>query len=142
MAIRAKYFYEGAALHRLIRNGAVERIRWEDPFFEADGRLLIYLKYTKGRKSPWSFTLTPDEQKVLETGARRKSLVVGLICGGDGIAVVAMADLQEVAFQTNASSHIACYRRHSEFYEIAGPNGALARKVAPSDWDRLLEKFK
>jgi hypothetical protein len=125
----------------VIAPGGAERIRWADPFFEINDRLLVYLKYTKGRRSPWGFTLTLDECNALAKAAKTTMVVVGFVCGGDGIAVLAFDELRDVAFQAHGASHIACYRKHDEHYAISGPLGYLQRKVAPSDWSRVLQKF-
>ena len=87
MTIRKQEFYEGAALHRLSSSVSVI-FRYASPFFILNDRLWVLLKYcTKGR-SPWNFTFTAQEQAQLQTQASACSVVLGLICGDDGIAAI------------------------------------------------------
>ena len=140
MAIRKQEFYEGAALHKLIREGAVPGIRYVAPFFIVADRLFLYLKYSTKNRSPWGFTFTPEEQLVLTTNGRDRELVIGLVCGADGIAALSYEDYQTLVRPAAAAVHIACYRSHNEHYEVNGPDGQLAGKIAPSRWQRTLER--
>ena len=139
MAIRKQEFYEGAALHILARRGSISGIRYEPPWFVLNGRILIHLKYSTRVRSPWSFTFTPNEQRLLYGASSRSKVVIGLICGGDGVAAVPYDDFLSVASPRGSAVHVACYRSHAEHYEISGPDGGLSRKVAPSNWARLLD---
>lgn len=141
MAIQTFEFYEGAALYRLVRKGGVKSILWQEPFFEIENRVLVYLKHTRAKRSPWGFTLTQEEQTTLTHASYSNPVVLGFICGTDGIAAVSIVELAEVMLESNRQAHISCYRDHNQFYEVNGPRGALPKKVAPSTWDRLVETF-
>ena len=138
MGIRKHEFYEGAALHRLACSGAIPGIRCETPFFLLNGELLVYLKYSTRVRSPWGFTFTADEQASLEHRSSGRRVVIGLVCGHDGIAALDYELFQSVAGRRNTSLHLSCARRHGEHYAISGPDGDLPRKVPPSLWRRLL----
>lgn len=139
MAIKKQEFYEGAALHILARSGGIASIRYEPPFFLLNNRLLAYLKYCAKGRSPWGFTFMPDEQRLLQNGAFDFKIVIGLVCGSDGIAALHVDDYRNVAATRKSAVHIACYRQHGEYYEVKGPDGKLNEKVAPSSWQRILE---
>jgi hypothetical protein len=139
MPIKKQEFYEGAALHLLARGGGITSIRYEPPLFVVNNRLLIHLKYSTRGRSPWGFTFTPDEQLLLQHRATDCSIVIGLICGADGVAAFSYDSYCSVASSRNSAVHIACYRQHGEHYEVNGPDGTLEGKVAPSDWQRILE---
>jgi hypothetical protein len=139
MPIRKQEFYEGAALHVLARSGAITSIRYEPPLFVLNDRLLVHLKYSTRGRSPWGFTFMPEEQVLLENRAAQSEIVIGLICGADGIAAFSYRDYRSVAAPRDGAIHIACYRDHGEHYEVNGPDGTLDGKVAPSDWRRILE---
>jgi len=139
MGIKKQEFYEGAALHLLARTGAIASIRYEAPFFLLNGNLLVYLKYSARGRSPWSFTFMPDEQVLLRSKASRSRIVIGLICGADGVAAVNYDAYLSVAALRKSAIHVACYRRHGEHYEVNGPDGMLGKKIAPSNWRRILE---
>lgn len=111
------------------------------PFFILNDQLHIYLKYSTGKRSPWSFTFSPDEQKSLHESATKFSLVIGLICGADGVAALQYRKYVEVAAMGPAF-RIACYRLHREHFEIRGPRGSVSGKIAPSDWSKLIKQVE
>lgn len=140
MAIKKQEFYEGAALHLLARTGGIMSIQYEAPFFVLNNQLLVHLKYSTRGRSPWGFTFTMDEQMILQKRASESKIVIGLICGADGVAAFTYDVYQRVAAPRKSTIHIACYRQHGEHYEVNGPDGKLDGKVAPSDWRRILER--
>jgi hypothetical protein len=140
MAIKKQEFYEGAALYLLARTGAITSIRYEAPFFLLNDHLLVYLKYSTKGRSPWGFTFMPDEQVLLQKRASQFKIVIGLICGADGVAAISYDGYRSVAAPRKSAVHIACYRKHGEHYEVNGPDGRLDGKVAPSNWQRILER--
>lgn len=140
MTIRKQEFYEGAALHLLARTGKVTTLKYEPPFFTINNELSVCLKYSTRGRSPWGFTFTPDEQRLLRTRAKGSELIIGLICGSDGIATISFDDYRCIAGRRRSSIHIACYRNHGQYYGVFGPAGELSRKIAPSVWQRILER--
>ena len=84
MSIQKQEFYEGAALHQIIRGSSgTSSIAHSSPFFIFDGKLQVHLKYSTGKRSPWGFTFMPDEQLLLGERALEMPMVIGLICGTD-----------------------------------------------------------
>lgn len=140
MGIQKQEFYEGAALHRLARTGLIASIQYDAPFFIFNDRISVLLKYTTRGRSPWSFTFTTDEQVSLEARASKQTTAIALICGADGVAAFSYERYASVATRRESAVHISCYRQHGAHYEINGPDGALSRKVAPSNWQRMLER--
>jgi hypothetical protein len=138
MAIKKQEFYEGAALHRLARTSAIMSIRYEAPFFVLNNEVSVYLKYSTKSRSPWGFTFTTDEQLVLRNSPPGARLVIGLICGADGVVTLTYDSYTSVAAPRKVAIHIACYRKHGEHYEVNGPDGCLAGKVAPASWQKIL----
>ena len=140
MAIKKQEFYEGAALHVLARAGGITAICYEAPFFLLNGRLLVYLKYSTKGRSPWGFTFVPDEQALLQKNASKSRIVIGLICGSDGVAAFSYDAYRSIAAPRRSAIHVACYRQHGEHYEVNGPDGTLNEKIAPSNWRRILDR--
>lgn len=138
MAIGKQEFYEGAALYQLVRRGKVRSLKYEAPLFTINEELLVCLKYSTKGRSPWGFTFTVDERRLLRMRAKKTRLVIGLICGADGIAALSYSDYQAIAGRKRSAIHIACYRKHGEHYGVSGPDGELDRKIAPSVWQRIL----
>jgi hypothetical protein len=139
MGIKKQEFYEGAALHLLARSGRITGLQYNPPFFTLNNRLLVLLKYSTRGRSPWGFTFTSDEQALLEIASSKSAIVIGLVCGADGVAAFSHDDYLSIAPIRGCATHVACYRRHGEHYEVSGPDGTLDRKVAPSNWRRILE---
>lgn len=139
MAIKKQEFYEGAALHLAARTGQITGLRYEAPFFFFNDRLAVLLKYSTKNRSPWGFTFTADEQKLLQARAGDTDTAIGLICGADGIAAFGYEAYLHVAAPRPGAIHVSCRRLHGEHYEVAGPDGILKRKVAPSSWQKLFE---
>lgn len=139
MAIKKQEFYEGAAIYLLARTGAVKAIRYDPPFFVLNDHLFVLLKYCTKSRSPWGFTFTSDEQRILLRQGAESKIVIGLICGSDGIAACPYDAYRAVAAPRDSSVHLSCYRRHGEHYEVCGPDGSLESKVAPSHWLRILQ---
>ena len=139
MGIQKQEFYEGAALHRLIRGAGDVRIRYAAPLFILDERLQVHLKYSTLVSSPWGFTFNPDEQQLLGSRAAELPLVIGLVCGADGIAVVTFEQYTLIAHSHDAAIRVACHRKHRAHFEVTGPDGTVPGKVPPSDWHRLLD---
>jgi hypothetical protein len=138
MPIQKQEFYEGAALHQLIRGSCRAEVSFSSPFFIFNGQLQAHLKYSTAKRTPWGFTFMPDEQVLLQARARELPLVIGLICGADGVAALPYANFSGIAPLKPVAMRISCKRQHREHYEISGPDGTLSGKVAPSDWGRLL----
>jgi hypothetical protein len=138
MAIKKQEFYEGAALHLLARTGQISNIRYEIPFFIINNDLSVLLKYCTKSRSPWGFTFTPPEQTILQQKAATTKIVIGLICGADGIAAIDYRAYLDIAVPRDSAIGISCFRHHWEHYEVFGPDGRLKGKVAPSNWQRIL----
>jgi len=138
MAIKKQEFYEGAALHLLARSGLIRALRYEPPFFLLNDSLSVLLKYSTRNRSPWGFTFTVEEQRALSTKAAVGKTTIGLVCGADGVASLCYNAYLRIATLRNSALHIACYRKRGGHYEVVGPDGPLARKVPPANWQRLL----
>src|SRR5258708_4308496 len=134
MAIKKQEFYEGAALHLLARTGGITSIRYESPFFVLNRNVQVYLKYSTKGRSPWGFTFTLDEQEILMEKAPLVKTVIALICGADGVAAFTYESYLKIAALRRSAVHVACYRKHGEYYEVNGPDGRLDGKVSPSNW--------
>ena len=140
MAIQKQEFYEGAALHQLIRGCGGVRIAFVAPFFELNDRIRVHLKYSTGVRSPWGFTFMPEEQRLLASESERRPIVVGLVCGADGVAAVPSEVLLVIARPRDVAVRVACARRHREHFEVSGPDGVAPGKIPPSNWLRILSE--
>lgn len=138
MAIRKQDFYEGAAIYQLVRSGDLKSISYESQLFLLNGYLKVLLKHCTKKRSPWSFTFSIDEQDMLQSACTTHKIVLGLICGDDGIAALPVEEFAMLTHGRQNAVHVSCFRLHGQHYEIKGPNGQLESKVAPSNWLRIL----
>ena len=141
MSIQKQEFYEGAALLHLVTSGFVERLRYEAPFFVANERAWLYLKYCTRNRTPWGFTFGQSEREMLQQRSlTNKDLFLGLVCGSDGVAAVSFTDYCAAAGTDDGAIRISCARRRGEHYAVSGPAGDLPSKVPPIAWRRLLSE--
>lgn len=137
MPIQKREFYEGAALHLFVRGASNVALRFDDPFFIVNDELLLYIKYSTKKRSPWGFTFMPREHEAILAQGRQCAVVIGLVCGGDGVVALPIASYRSVVDSPAGPAHIACYRKHGEHYQVNGPAGELLGKIPPSAWQRL-----
>ena len=140
MAIKKQEFYEGAALHALARGGGITSLKYHAPFFVLNDGVFVRFKYSTKGRSPWGFTFTPDEQQILRGRASKASVVIGLICGSDGVAAFSYDAYRTIASPGTSAVHIGCRRDHRKYYVVSGPCGVLDERIAPSDWRQLLHR--
>jgi hypothetical protein len=140
MPIAKQAFYEGAALHLLVRNGDITSIQYVAPFFLLNDNVLVLLKYSTKGRSPWGFSFFPEEQALLRKWSVRNPIVVGLICGADGVAALTYEGYATIAVLRTSAIHVSCYRQHGEHYEVNGPDGRVDRKIPPSMWSNILRQ--
>jgi hypothetical protein len=138
MAIGKNEFYEGAALHKLVRSGAIETIRCDSPYFVVNERVWIYLKYSTRGRSPWSFTFTAQEQQLIGEQGKCRRLILGLVCGADGVAALEYTRYVAIASLRETSIGLSCSRKYNEHYAISGPDGEMTGKIAPVLWQQVL----
>ncbi len=134
MAISKHEFYEGAALHQLVKAGRISSISWEAPFFVLDDAVHLLLKYCTRARSPWGFTLTSNEKRLLRERREANFVALGLVCGADGVLSLSMNEIDAILTLESGTSHVSCFRKHGHHYEVRGPDGVLPRKIAPSEW--------
>jgi len=139
MAIKKQAFYEGAAIHDLAKCGSLCTVQYRPPFFYLNSRVYILIKYSTKGRSPWAFTFTPEEQKFLSQLPDKKSIVIGLVCGADGIVAVRYEMFRLIASRRDTALHVGCFRTHRKAYEVRGPDGRLPNKVPPSAWRTILD---
>ncbi|HVT82315.1 MAG TPA: hypothetical protein VHM90_16855 [Phycisphaerae bacterium] len=121
MPIRKQEFYEGAALHQLARSGAITSIQLEPPFFLINDYLSVCMKYCTRGRTPWGFTVLPDELSLFQVRAAASELLLALICGSDGIAVIGFSDYLGIAGRRTSAVHISCSRPFGHHYAVSGP---------------------
>jgi hypothetical protein len=136
--------YYGSALIQLFDHCllpvAVERLS-DAPqgFYLLGGKAPLYLKFSRNRKGPWSFTFHREHQVQFQSMVDRYGdCVLGLICGMDGVAALNYVQVREVLDDNfEEQEGITVSRRLNRMYSVGGTNGRLSGKVAR---DSLIEQ--
>ena len=139
MAFSKQAFYEGAALHLLIRTNINVKIHYAHPFYILNNAVAVLFRYSTKNRSPWQFQFSVMDHVLLEAEFSKLNLTIGLICGADGIVALSYEKYVEIKKGSSSSISISCYRNHGEHYEISGPNGVLDGKISPSTWQKILQ---
>lgn len=138
MVLRKLDFYEGAALRALACTGLLDSVRPNPPFFLINDAVNVLLKYSTRSRSPWGFTFTAEEQQTLLRRADNARVIIGLICGSDGVSALEFESYKTIARPRPAPLRVSCFRDHGQLYAVRGPDGELPRKISPSAWSRIL----
>ncbi len=139
MAIQKQEYYEGAALHALIRSAGSLHVRYEAPFFVLNDSARVYVKYSTRGRSPWGFSFSEGEHELLLATVKDHEVVVALVCGSDGVASLTFAELAIACDVPREAFWVSCYRGHKQHYRLKGPRGWFESTVAPSAWERILD---
>lgn len=138
MSLQKQEFYEGAALHILVRSGSLDGVRYLPPYFLTSSGRRILLKHCTNVRSPWSFTFSYSECIGLRN--TKSQTIIGLVCGSDGVAGLFDSEFNLISVNPTGSVHVSCYRKHRQHYEVSGPDGSLEQKIAPSRWGRMFKE--
>lgn len=139
MAIRKQEFYEGAALYQLARTGRLRSVRYEPPIFTFNDTITVLLKYSTKPRSPWPFTFSTEERRLLVAHAESGRCVVGLVCASDGVVALDYAEFDFMVGSNSGAVHISCRRSHGSHYAVRGPEAELEHRVPQLSWPRILD---
>lgn len=140
MPINEYEFYNGVVLNRLIRKGKVLNI---DIFpskssnsFIINGKVGVYIKYSRKVTSPWRFTFKKahqDEMKIMRELLNKLYLI--LVCYDDGIVCLEYSEIKNILNNDHEEYEwISASRLKREQYKIQGSDGKLKFKVADNDF--------
>lgn len=130
-------YYHGAAIIRLLADERCKTIRKRGLLgYVVNDNVFIFIKYTTKGRSPWGFTFDQEDVdrcfKMLNDYGR---LILGLVCGGDGICALDWGEVKELL--DGKPGRIAVARKHNHSYSVWGTAGELKRKVAVGRWPLL-----
>lgn len=126
-------FYWGAAVVRLLEHPRFSAIRKHEYGYLVNSSVFVFLKYSTKARSPWGFSFTNDElPRLVSLASQYERIVLGLICGGDGICAVDWKRLSPLL--GDKPGWISVRRNFNERYGVSGPAGGLDRKVPLQGW--------
>lgn len=129
-------FYHGAALARVLNDPRCYAVRRQADVYIVNDARIAFLKYTTKVRSPWRFTATEGDQQSLARAEARRSITIGLICGGDGICAVTLEEWRSLT--ACKLGWLSVRRRFNEMYAVSGAAGELPRKISMQRWTDLL----
>lgn len=130
-------FYWGAAIVRLLEHPHFSAVRKHEYGYVVNSSVFVFLKYSTKARSPWGFGLTNDElPRLISLASQYNRVVLGLICGGDGVCAVDWKQL--ISLLGDKPGWISVRRNFNERYGVSGPAGGLDRKVSLQSWPLLV----
>jgi hypothetical protein len=101
-------------------------------FYLIADSLPVFMKYSKARRGPWTFTFQPEHLAAYRGVADEYGeCIAAFICGTDGIAAVDYNQFGRLADPASGVQEaIVVRRRLKEMYAIKGSKGTLDGKVA------------
>jgi len=142
MSIKEYEFFNGVVLNKLIRKGKPLNI---DIFpsssqntFILDGKVGIYIKYSKKLTSPWRFTFLREHQEEFKIMSQLcSSSFLILVCNKDGIVCIDNKTLKNILDDNHAEVEwISASRLARESYSVKGSDGKLKFKINISDFPK------
>lgn len=131
-------YYHGAALIRLMEDERCRAVKKRAFLgYVANDEVFVFLKYTTKERSPWGFTFDQEDvDRCFKMASEYQALVLGLICGGDGVCGVSWREANELL--GGKAGRIVAGRKHNHSYSVWGTAGELKRKVSVSRWPSLV----
>jgi hypothetical protein len=134
-------FFHGAAILGLIGSSrepiqVLSVLGFENSAYSLNGRAGIYIKYSKKRLSPWTFTFTPKHQStILKLYESYGEVFIFLVCNDDGVVGFNFADLRNILDdQFLAVEWIRVSRTKRKMYQVSGSDGKLSFRVGGDDY--------
>jgi hypothetical protein len=132
--------YHGVVLSRLVRGARVPIRIVADPkcrsAYQLNGKVVLYVKYSTNRMSPWSFVFKPEHHTEIATLARGyQAVFVLLVCGTEGIACLAAEDYERVLMADEGFSEwVRVARRPRTMFIITGGGGLNTRRIGDNEF--------
>ncbi len=136
--IEKREFYHGAAIVRVLEDERCVSLRKKELLGHVlNDQTFVFLKYTTKGRSPWIFTFDQEDvdrcYRMLNEYSR---VVLGLICGGDGVCALDWTDARKLL--DHKPGTISVKRKHNESYGVSGSIAKLQRKIPVGSWPILL----
>ena len=134
--IEKQDFRHGAAMLCVLDDPRCREVRKSGVGYAVNGTALAFLKYSTKARSPWRFGFGAEEMRRLGASAESRRVAIGLICGGDGVCAITLAEAEFL--MGGVVGWIAVRRRFHEIYGVSGPAGTLPRKVPRHRWPAIV----
>lgn len=130
-------FYHGAAVVRLFEDQRCKNIKKHNFGYIVNDEIFIFLKYRTKSHTPWSFGFdNNDISRINSLVNSFKRIVVGLVCGGDGICPILWQDAEKIL--GNNPGSICVRRKFNEQYGVKGSVEAIKGKISLQEWPTIV----
>lgn len=131
-------YYHGAALVRLMDDERCRAVKKHGLLgYVVNDEIFVFLKYTTKTRSPWGFAFDQEDvDRCSKMEQEYKNIVLGLVCGGDGICALHWREAKELL--GGKPGRIAAGRKHNQSYAVWGTAGEWKRKISLGRWPLLL----
>lgn len=96
----------------------------------------IYIKYSKKRLAPWTFTFNSEHYEAINRLAKAQQQVfIIFVCGMDGICCIDYLDFCQVVSKVmvNEVKYVSVSRFKNQQYQVSGTDGEIKHKFADTD---------
>lgn len=131
-------YYHGAALVRLMDDERCRAVKKRGLLgYVVNDDIFVFLKYTTKSRAPWGFAFDQEDvDRCVGMEKEYKNVVVGLVCGGDGICALHWREARKLL--GGKPGRIAAGRKHNQSYAVWGTAGEWKRKISLGRWPLLL----
>lgn len=136
--------FHGISLYRLIKESIIN-IYYDkvSGAYIVDNSIAIYIKYSSSRMSPWIFTFSQENIKIVENLRDKYQTFTVLICNDDGICCLNVNELFLLITPGEViTKSVSVFRRKRESYSVNGTDGQLKYKISDSDFPKKILKSK
>ena len=133
------HYYHGAAIISLLENENFSVRKKGLLGYIVNDQVFIFVKYTTKARSPWRFSFDQEDvDRCLKMALEHKVVVLGLVCGGDGVCALSWEEAQHLL--NTKPGWISVQRKHNKSYGVAGSVSELRRKVSVKRWFSIIHE--
>ena len=105
-----------------------------------NGKVGIYVKYSKKRLSPWSFSfLKRHQDEILKLKNQFGEVILLLVCNDDGIVALNFDEVRQMLDEVHLEAEwIRVRRSKRKMYDLKGSDGALDFKKGRDDMVEMI----
>jgi len=129
-------YYHGAAIIALLESGDLSVKKRGALGYIVNDKIFVFLKYRTTPRTPWVFSFDQEDvNRCTKMASEYNAVIVGLICGGDGICWLTWNEASTLI--DSKPGWIASRRKHNGSYGLTGQVTDLKRKIPVSRWSTI-----
>ncbi|MEK7089163.1 MAG: hypothetical protein AAB913_03475 [Patescibacteria group bacterium] len=135
------HYYHGAAIVSLLEEDGNVSVKKKGLLgYVINNEVFVFLKYTTKARSPWKFSFDQEDvDRCLNMKSEYGTIVLGLICGGDGVCALTWDETQSLL--DIRPGWISAQRKHNESYKVIGSVSKLRRKIPVGRWANIISEI-